>query len=145
MAKSLGNFTTIRALLARWPGETLRYFILTSHYRSPLSYTEARIIEAHAALSRLYLALRGLDAASGEAESAIGAENEYSRRFHVAMSDDFNTPEALAVLHDLAREINRRPRRTRTRTPWLSACVHSPHHWACCNPTPMTSSGRPGA
>jgi len=108
MAKSLGNFTTIRALLARWPGETLRYFILTSHYRSPLSYTEARIIEAHAALSRLYLALRGLDAASGEAESAIGAENEYSRRFHVAMSDDFNTPEALAVLHDLAREINRR-------------------------------------
>lgn len=105
MAKSLGNFTTIRALLERWPGETLRYFILTSHYRSPLSYTETRIGEAHAALSRLYLALRGLEPSGRNKSSETHA---YAERFHAAMSDDFNTPEALAVLHDLAGEINRR-------------------------------------
>ncbi|MGH8428434.1 MAG: cysteine--tRNA ligase [Gammaproteobacteria bacterium] len=105
MAKSLGNFTTIRDLLARWPGETLRYFILSSHYRSPLSYTDGRIEEAHAALSRLYLALRGLDA-KGEGNGS--APDTYAERFHAAMSDDFNTPEALAVLFDLARELNRR-------------------------------------
>ncbi len=115
MAKSLGNFTTIRELLARWPGETLRYFILTSHYRSPLTYAESRLAEAHAALSRLYLALRGLNSAvhleHGEAKSKPERgkiSNDYVARFHTAMSDDFNTPEALAVLHDLARAINRR-------------------------------------
>jgi len=103
MAKSLGNFTTIRQLLRRWPGETLRCFILTSHYRSPLSYTEARISDAHQALSRLYIALRGLPAEDdGERSSA------HAKQFHAAMSDDFNTPEALAALFDLAREINRR-------------------------------------
>lgn len=105
MAKSLGNFTTIRKLLERWPGETLRYFILSSHYRSPLSYTEARVGEAHTALSRLYLALRGLDPQKTHDESTAATCAE---RFHTAMSDDFNTPEALAVLHELAREINRR-------------------------------------
>ena len=106
MAKSLGNFTTVRDLLAQWPGETLRFFIATSHYRSPLSYTPERIAEAHAGLSRLYLALRGLDL--GPAEGPGEGVEPYSRRFHVAMSDDFNTPEALAVLFELAREINRR-------------------------------------
>ena len=126
MAKSLGNFTTVRELLARWPGETLRFFIATSHYRSPLSYTGERIAEAHTALSRLYLALRGLNTdpatvrpepceqigtGQGEAKSQgkhDAVANAYIERFHVAMSDDFNTPEALAVLFDLAREINRR-------------------------------------
>ena len=103
MAKSLGNFTTLRALLQRWPAEALRYFVLSSHYRSPLSYSEERVAEAHAALSRLYLALRGTGA--GIAEAAGGV---YTRRFHAAMSDDFNTPEAIAVLHALASELNRR-------------------------------------
>ncbi len=106
MAKSLGNFTTVRELLARWPGETLRFFIATSHYRSPLSYTSERIAEAHAALSRLYLALRGLNNKPTDEHNAVA--NAYIERFHIAMSDDFNTPEALAVLFDLAREINRR-------------------------------------
>lgn len=106
MAKSLGNFTTVRDLLKRWPGETLRFFIATSHYRSPLSYTPDRVREAHSALSRLYLALRGL-VFDGVVPDEVAAEL-YGKRFHVAMSDDFNTPEALAALFDLAREINRR-------------------------------------
>ncbi len=106
MAKSLGNFTTVRELLEQWPGETLRFFIATSHYRSPLSYTPDRISEAHAGLSRLYLALRGLDLESVAPDEEAVAP--YVKRFHVAMSDDFNTPEALAALFDLGREINRR-------------------------------------
>ncbi|MGH8127095.1 MAG: cysteine--tRNA ligase [Gammaproteobacteria bacterium] len=106
MAKSLGNFTTVRDLLSRWPGETLRFFIATSHYRSPLSYTPERISEAHAGLSRLYIALRGLNLSATKGDDA--ATVSYIERFHAAMSDDFNTPEALAVLFDLAREINRR-------------------------------------
>jgi cysteinyl-tRNA synthetase len=113
MAKSLGNFTTIRALLERWPGETLRYFILTSHYRSPLSYTESRLKEAHTALSRLYLALRGLNFSVhpefDETKSKDKPnESACAQHFHAAMSDDFNTSEALAVLHELAGEVNRR-------------------------------------
>ena len=107
MAKSLGNFTTVRDLLARWPGETLRFFIATSHYRSPLSYTSERIAEAQAGLSRLYLALRGMNAAPASTTPDAAAAG-YSERFHAAMSDDFNTPEALAVLFDLSHEINRR-------------------------------------
>ncbi len=106
MAKSLGNFTTVRELLEHWPGETLRFFIATSHYRSPLSYTPDRISEAHAGLSRLYLALRGLDLERVTPDEETAAP--YVKRFHVAMSDDFNTPEALAALFDLGREINRR-------------------------------------
>ena len=106
MAKSLGNFTTVRDLLKQWPGETLRFFIATSHYRSPLSYTPERISEAHAGLSRLYLALRGLDLAGVSPDKEDAAP--YAGRFHVAMSDDFNTPEALAALFDLGREVNRR-------------------------------------
>ncbi len=105
MAKSLGNFTTVRQLLARWAGETLRYFVLTSHYRSPLNYTEGRLAEAHSALSRLYLGLRGLP---HEGDPGDAAGEGYARRFHAAMSEDFNTPEALAVLFDCAHEINRR-------------------------------------
>ena len=109
MAKSLGNFTTVRELLERWPGETLRFFIATSHYRSPLSYTGDRVAEAHAGLSRLYLALRGLGSGGGEPEETdAAAAQPFVERFHAAMSDDFNTPEALAALFDLAREINRR-------------------------------------
>ncbi|HYW77069.1 MAG TPA: DALR domain-containing protein, partial [Gammaproteobacteria bacterium] len=106
MAKSLGNFTTVRELLKQWPGETLRFFIATSHYRSPLSYTPDRISEAHVGLSRLYLAVRGLDLANVSPDDEGAAP--YIKRFHVAMGDDFNTPEALAALFDLGREINRR-------------------------------------
>ena len=101
MAKSLGNFFTIREILERYRPEEVRYFILTSHYRSPLNYDETHLVNARKALDRLYTALRGLpEAEPGEAEKYVAA-------FNAAMDDDFNTPEALAVLFELVREINR--------------------------------------
>ncbi|MCG7954006.1 MAG: class I tRNA ligase family protein, partial [Candidatus Thiodiazotropha endolucinida] len=101
MSKSLGNFFTVREILERYQAEEVRYFILTSHYRSPLNYDTEHLDNARGALTRFYTALRGLP----EGESAGG--ESFKSRFHEAMDDDFNTPEALAVLFDLAREINR--------------------------------------
>ena len=101
MSKSLGNFFTVREILARYRAEEVRYFILTSHYRSPLNYDDEHLNQARAALTRLYTALRGLPAtapAGGEA---------FRDRFTIAMDDDFNTAVALSVLFDLVREINR--------------------------------------
>jgi len=102
MSKSLGNFFTVREILARYQPEEVRYFILTSHYRSPLNYDDEHLDNARAALTRLYTALRGLPAAE---PSSAGLR--FRERFGAAMDDDFNTPVALAVLFDLAREINR--------------------------------------
>jgi cysteinyl-tRNA synthetase len=101
MSKSLGNFFTVRDILTRYRAEEVRYFILTSHYRSPLNYDDEHLENARAALTRFYTALRGLP----DAEPS-GAES-YAERFHAAMQDDFNTPEALSVMFELAREINR--------------------------------------
>jgi cysteinyl-tRNA synthetase len=99
MSKSLGNFFTVREVLKKFDPEVVRYFILGSHYRSPLDYSDENLQGAKAALTRLYLALKDLPAADGN-----GAHNE---RFHAAMDDDFNTPGALAVLFELARDINK--------------------------------------
>ena len=108
MSKSLGNFFTIRDILARHPGEAVRYYLLTSHYRSPLNHSAARLGEAEQSLRRLYGALRGLPTAPEEpSPPARGPVGEAEGRFREAMDDDFNTPEALAVLHDLASEANR--------------------------------------
>ncbi len=102
MSKSLGNFFTVRELREQYPAEAIRYFIVASHYRSPLNYSAQQIESAQAALARLYTALRGLPTATpGPLEPTFQA------RFQAAMDDDFNTPEALAVLFELAREINR--------------------------------------
>jgi cysteinyl-tRNA synthetase len=101
MSKSLGNFFTVREILARYRPEEVRYFILTSHYRSPLNYDDVHLDNARAALTRFYTALRGLP----DAAPATGEEVE--ARFLAAMSDDFNTPEALASMFELVREINR--------------------------------------
>ena len=122
MSKSLGNFFTVREILARYRPETVRFFILNSHYRSPLNYCDENLDEAHAALTRLYTALRGLDITNQpetqtdsvfKTESVCndfrpGAASEsFIIRFEEAMQDDFNTPQAISVLFDLAREINR--------------------------------------
>ena len=103
MSKSLGNFFTVREILERYRPEEVRYFILTSHYRSPLNFDDAQLDGARAALTRLYTALRGLPAAG----SGSGGADAARERFAAAMDDDFNTPEALAVLFELAREVNR--------------------------------------
>lgn len=101
MSKSLGNFFTVREVLARYQPEVIRFFIIASHYRSPLNYSDEHLDHAKASLARLYTALRGLPVAETDSDA------DYENRFRAAMDDDFNTPEALAVLFDLAREINR--------------------------------------
>ncbi|MGB1011631.1 MAG: cysteine--tRNA ligase [Thiolinea sp.] len=101
MSKSLGNFFTVREILERYKAEEVRYFILNSHYRSPLNYSTEPLDGARAALTRLYTALRGLP----QAEAPENSEQE--QRFRAAMDDDFNTVEAIAVLFELARDINR--------------------------------------
>ena len=102
MSKSLGNFFTIRDVLAHYDAETVRYFLMSGHYRSQLNYSEDNLNQARASLERLYTSLRGLDLTAAPA----GGE-EYVTRFSTAMNDDFNTPEAYSVLFEMAREINR--------------------------------------
>ncbi|WP_063657433.1 cysteine--tRNA ligase [Candidatus Arsenophonus triatominarum] len=103
MSKSLNNFFTIRDVLTHYDAETVRYFLLSGHYRSQLNYTEENLKQARTALERLYTALRDTDT-----NNVISTDNEiFKRRFMQAMNDDFNTPEAYSVLFDLAREINR--------------------------------------
>lgn len=107
MSKSLGNFLTIRDFLKLYDPEVLRYFILASHYRSPVDYNSDNIDSAIHALERFYTSLRGLNL-EDETQKELGAsEIAFEQRFQLAMDDDFNTPEALAVLFDLVREINR--------------------------------------
>ncbi len=103
MSKSLGNFFTIREVLEKYDAEVVRFFILRAHYRSPLNYSDQHLDDARAALTRLYTALRGIDAA----EFKIDWNEPHAVRFKAAMDDDFNTPEALAVLFELAAELNR--------------------------------------
>jgi len=100
MSKSLGNFFTVREVLKAYPAEVVRYFILTSQYRSPLNYDEEHLDNARGALNRFYTALRGLP------DAVPAGADDYVARFNAAMDDDFNTPEALAVLFELVREIN---------------------------------------
>ncbi len=104
MSKSLNNFFTIREVLKHYHPEVLRYFIAGSHYRSPLNYSDAALDQAKQVLERFYTTLGAfVNAAAGEP----GAASEYQARFTAAMNDDFNTPEAIAVLHELVREANR--------------------------------------
>jgi cysteinyl-tRNA synthetase len=104
MSKSLGNFFTIRDVLERYDGETLRFFFLRTHYRSPLAFSDANIDDARNALRRLYTAL---DSAPTPAASAIDWSQPQAAAFRSAMNDDFGTPEAVAVLFELAGELNR--------------------------------------
>ena len=103
MSKSLGNFLTIREVLKKVDPETLRFFIIRAHYRSPLNYGDDALRDARSALERLYIALQDHPCGPG----AVDWEHPLARRFGAAMDDDFNTPEALAVLFELASELNR--------------------------------------
>jgi cysteinyl-tRNA synthetase len=101
MSKSLGNFFTIREVLEKYHPEVVRYLLVSSHYRSPINYSEDSLKEAKGALERFYHALKGLPVAAANGGEA------FVERFTVAMDDDFNSPEACAVLFEMAREVNR--------------------------------------
>jgi cysteinyl-tRNA synthetase len=101
MSKSLGNFFTIREILEHFRAEEIRYFILTSQYRSQLNYDEEHLLNARGALNRFYTALRD------QPEAELGGAERWVEAFNAAMDDDFNTPEALAAMFELVREINR--------------------------------------
>lgn len=113
MSKSLGNFFTIRDVLKHYDAETVRFFLLRTHYRSPLNYSDVHLNDAHAALTRLYTTLDVN--LCGSAQPNLSHES--NQRFTAAMNDDFNTPEALAALFDLATEVNR------TKSPELASLL----------------------
>ena len=104
MSKSLGNFFTIRDVLQQYDPETVRFFVVRSHYRSPLNYALSHLDDARAALKRLYTAL---DAVSPEAGFSLDWQHPLAQQFQRAMNEDFGTPEAVAVLFELASEVNR--------------------------------------
>jgi cysteinyl-tRNA synthetase len=101
MSKSLGNFFTIREVLEKYSPEVVRYLLVSSHYRSPINYSEDSLREAKGALERFYNGLKGLP------EAAVHGGEAFEERFVAAMDDDFNTPEACAVLFEMVREVNR--------------------------------------
>jgi cysteinyl-tRNA synthetase len=103
MSKSLGNFFTIRDVLEKYDGETLRFFMLRTHYRSPFNFSDANLDDARGALRRLYTALDGVDAPV----APVDWQQPAARAFREAMNEDFNTPLALAALFELAGEVNR--------------------------------------
>jgi cysteinyl-tRNA synthetase len=115
MSKSLGNFFTIRDVLERFDGETLRFFMLRTHYRSPFNFSDAHLEDARQALRRLYTALDGLV----PSQTPLDWSQPQAAAFRAAMNEDFNTPLALAVLFDLAGELNR------TRSPDTAALLRS--------------------
>ena len=104
MSKSLGNFFTIREVLKVFDAETIRFFVVRSHYRSPLNYSDVHLNDARNALKRLYTALAAVPPAP---VSAIDWQQPHAQRFQAAMNEDFGTSEAVAVLFDLASEVNR--------------------------------------
>ncbi|BDF93707.1 cysteine--tRNA ligase [Pseudoalteromonas sp. KAN5] len=102
MSKSLDNFFTVRDVLNEYDAESVRYFLISGHYRSQLNYSQENLDQARSSLERIYTALRNVEPIACELES-----NEYVAKFRKAMNDDFNTPEALPVLFELAKELNR--------------------------------------
>ena len=104
MSKSLGNFFTVREVMEKYPAEVIRYLLVASHYRSPINYSDQGLEQASASLERLYLAVRGL--ATDKAKDLINSR--YEKAFRKVMDDDFNTAEAMSVLFELARDINKK-------------------------------------
>jgi cysteinyl-tRNA synthetase len=124
MSKSLGNFFTIRDVLSNYDPEVVRFFILRAHYRSPLNYSNDHLDDAKQALTRLYTALNQFDSPISANADAIDWENPFAKRFETALCDDFNTPEAFAVLFELVQEVNKNQRQQDARLLLsLAACV----------------------
>jgi len=105
MSKSLGNFFTIREVLESYDGETLRYFILSSHYRSPLNFSDANLDNAKNAITKLYTSIRGLKSSTASTDE-ISQRLDYEQRFDAALDDDFNTPIAISILFEISKQIN---------------------------------------
>ncbi|HIE78206.1 MAG TPA: cysteine--tRNA ligase [Candidatus Thioglobus sp.] len=105
MSKSLNNFFTIRTVLENYDGETLRYFIMSSHYRSPLNFSDESLENAKTALTRLYTSIRGINA-SDAAMDQVSMRFDFESRFNAALDDDFNTPIALSILFEVAKLVN---------------------------------------
>jgi cysteinyl-tRNA synthetase len=103
MSKSLGNFFTVREVLEKFAPEVVRFFMLRAHYRSPLNYSDQHLTDAKQSLTRLYIALKDV----AVSDVAIDWGEPRAQRFKEAMDDDFNTPEALAVLFEIANDLNR--------------------------------------
>ena len=103
MSKSLGNFFTIRDVLAQYDAETVRFFLTTGHYRSQLNYSTDNLSQARASLERIYTALRGVEISK---DFVLDKSSAYFQQFCQAMDDDFNTPQAIAVLFEIAKELN---------------------------------------
>jgi cysteinyl-tRNA synthetase len=108
MSKSLGNFFLIRDVLKQYDPEVIRFFMLRAHYRSPINYSDVQLDESRSGLARLYTALAQANSISAPAKQDAGLAAPWVQRFHAAMDDDFNTPDAIAVLFDLASELNRK-------------------------------------
>ena len=104
MSKSLGNFFTIRSILKSYLPEVVRFFILKAHYRSPLNYSDIQLDDAKQGLTRLYLSIRNKIPSP---KYEIDWSNNYAKRFKAGLDDDFNTSAAIAVLYELANEINK--------------------------------------
>lgn len=130
MSKSLGNFFTIRDVMQKFTPEVIRYFIIASHYRSPINFSDVALKESRQALSRFYLALKEADnnpiaqQAMAQVELEQIQAHPLTERFNQAMLDDFNTPEALAVLFELVREINRALKQDQSRADTILAEQH---------------------
>jgi cysteinyl-tRNA synthetase len=108
MSKSLGNFFLIRDVLKQYDPEVIRFFMLRAHYRSPINYSDVQLDESRSGLARLYTALAQANGITAPAKQDAGLAVPWVQRFNAAMDDDFNTPDAIAVLFDLASELNRK-------------------------------------
>jgi cysteinyl-tRNA synthetase len=107
MSKSSGNFFTVREVLQKFQPEVIRFFILSSHYRSPLNYSIDNLEEAKSALNGLYIALRNISFGTRTVPL-----KKYEDKFNACMDDDFNTPKAISLLHELARDLNKNTDKT---------------------------------
>ncbi|MBU3584345.1 cysteine--tRNA ligase [Polynucleobacter sp. 15G-AUS-farblos] len=138
MSKSLGNFFLIRDVLKSFDPEVIRFFMLKAHYRSPINYSDAQLEEARSGLVRLYTALAQASEAGVE---VLDAENPWVKRFTAAMNDDFNTPEAIAVLFDLASEVNRAQDNEKSRLANTLKSLGAALHFLQREPTQFLQSG----
>ena len=117
MSKSLGNFFTIKEVLKKYQPEVVRFFILSSHYRSPLNYSVENLDEAKSSLTRLYTALKEFNSDN------VSADQDYTNQFNSYMDDDFNTPKAISLLHEIARKINRNEDKTHEESKRLASTL----------------------